>query len=111
MFEMPDAAPVSRASTDDVDADDAGPFATPRPTAISTSGATNATYVQEAPTKMTRADPSVATANPSATVRLAPILTASLVINGVTAIIAAAAGSVARPASRALYPKAAGFWK
>src|SRR5436190_133489 len=102
MFEMPDAAPVSRASTDEVDAADAGPFATPSPTAINTSGATNATYVHEAPTKMRMPDPRVATANPSATARPAPILTASRVIKGVTAIIAAAAGSVARPASSAL---------
>ena len=40
-----------------------------------------------------------------------PILTASGVISGVMAIIAAAAGSVATPALRALMPKPAGSWK
>src|SRR3954452_16540084 len=102
MFEMPDAAPVSRASTEEVDADDAGPLAIPSPTAISTSGATNATYAHDAPTKIRIPDPSVATAKPSATARPAPIFIASRVINGVTAIIAAAAGNVASPASSAL---------
>src|SRR3954447_1918738 len=102
MFEMPDAAPVSRASPDDVDRDDAGPLATPRPTAISTSGAMNATYAHDAPTKIRIAEPAVATAKPRATARPAPIFIANRVINGVTAIIAAAAGSVASPACRAL---------
>ena len=40
-----------------------------------------------------------------------PILTASGVMNGVIAIIAAAAGSVATPARSALMPNADGSWK
>ena len=40
-----------------------------------------------------------------------PILTASGVMNGVIAIIPAAAGSVASPACSALIPNADGFWK
>src|SRR5580765_4937148 len=99
MLEMPEAAPVSSGATDDVEAADAGPFAIPRPTEISTSGATNATYVHEAPTRMRIPEPRVATAKPRATARPAPIFTASGVISGVTRIIAAAAGRVARPAS------------
>src|SRR3954454_24107617 len=102
MVEVPDTAPVSRASTEEGDAGDAGPLATPSPTAIRTSGAMKATYAQDAPTKMRIPDPTVATAKPSATARPAPIFIANRVISGVTAIIAAAAGSVASPASSAL---------
>src|SRR5690348_275370 len=111
MFEIPEAAPVSLGATEDVDADDAGPFAIPSPTAIRTSGAMKATYIHDAPTKIRMPDPRVATAKPSATARPAPIFRASGVISGVTRIIAAAAGSVARPASSALYPNPAGSWK
>src|SRR5678810_369727 len=50
-------------------------------------------------------------ANPSAISRAGPNLTASGVIAGVTRIITAAAGSVASPASSALYANAAGSWK
>src|SRR4051812_18324051 len=39
MLEMPEAAPPSAGSTDDVEADEAGPLARPRPTAMITSGA------------------------------------------------------------------------
>ena len=84
MFEIPDAAPVSRGSTDDVEAEDAGPFAMPRPTAIRTSGPMNATYVQDAPTKIRIAEPAVAIAKPSATARPGPIFNASGVISGVS---------------------------
>src|SRR5436190_3037019 len=111
MLEMPEAAPVSFGSTEDVDAADAGPFAIPSPIAISTSGATKATYIHDAPTKTRIPDPIVAIAKPSATARPGPILSASGVINGVTRIMAAAAGSVASPASSALNPNAAGSWK
>ena len=55
--------------------------------------------------------PIVASANPSATARPPPILPASGVIAGVMAIIAAAAGSVASPASNALIPSPFGSWK
>src|SRR5205809_896161 len=66
MLEMPEAAPVSFGSTEDVDAADAGPFAIPSPIAISTSGATKATYIHDAPTKTRIPDPIVAIANPNA---------------------------------------------
>src|SRR5215207_9508844 len=108
MLEMPDACPTSSGETDDVDADDAGPFASPSPTAAAASGATNAAYVQEASTNASAPSATAASANPSATARRAPTFTASGVISGVTAIIAAAAGSVASPASSALRPKPAG---
>ena len=42
---------------------------------------------------------------------LVPIRAASGVMNGVTAIMAAAAGSVATPVFSALYPKVAGSWR
>src|SRR5215204_2382844 len=111
MFEMPDAWPTSSGDTDDVDPDEAGPLAMPRPTASATSGATNAAYVQDPSTNASTTKPAVASAKPSATARPAPIFTASGVMTGVTAIIPAAAGSVASPASSALIPSPAGSWK
>src|SRR5919112_606730 len=99
MFEIPDACPTSSAETTAVDADDAGPLASPSPTAVAASGATNTAYVHEA------------LAKPTATAFRDPIFTASGVMSGVTAIMAAAAGSVARPASSAFRPNPSGSWK
>src|SRR3954454_22158652 len=111
MFEMPDAWPTWSAETDEVEPDDAGPLAIPSPTASPTSGRTNAAYVHEASTNASAAKPAVARANPNAMARPPPILVASGVINGVIAIIPAAAGSVARPAWSALMLSVAGSWK
>src|SRR6478752_2725794 len=111
MFEIPEAAPTSSADTADVEPDEAGPLATPRPTASTTSGTTNAAYVQDASTNVSAPKPTAASAKPSATARPAPILAASGVMAGVIATMPAAAGSVASPASRALMPSPAGFWK
>src|SRR5213079_2534129 len=108
MFEMPDACPTSSGATAAVDADDAGPFARPSPTAIATSGITNARYVHDAVTKTRAAHATAARPNPSAIALREPILTASGVMSGVTAIIAAAAGRVARPACNGLSPNADG---
>src|SRR2546423_15031402 len=111
MFEMPDSCPTSSGSTTAVEADDAGPFASPSPTAITTSGITNARYVHDAVTNTKAAHATAARPNPSAIALREPILTASGVMSGVIAIIAAAAGRVARPACNALIPNADGFWK
>src|SRR3954463_14006635 len=111
MFEMPDACPTWSGDTDAVDPDEAGPFATPRPTASATSGATKAAYVQDASTNASTPKPAAARAKPSATAAPPPMRPASGVISGVIAIMPAAAGSVANPASSALIPNAAGSWK
>src|SRR3954447_18214030 len=111
MFEMPDACPTWSGETDAVDPDEAGPFATPRPIASATSGATKAAYVQDASTNASTPNPAAARPNPSATAAPPPMRPASGVISGVIATIPAAAGSVASPASNALIPNAAGFWK
>src|SRR3954447_14690908 len=111
MFEIPDAAPTSSAETAEVDAEDAGPFANARPIESTTSGPTNAAYVQLACTNVSTAKPAAESTNPTAISRAGPSLTASGVISGVARIITAAAGSVARPASSVLMPNAAGFWK
>src|SRR3954468_17840072 len=111
MLEIPDAEPTCSGSTDAVEPADAGPLATPRPMDRRIIGPTNATYSQEASTNASTAKPIVARRKPSATARPAPIFPASGVIAGVMAIIAAAAGSVARPASNGLIPNALGFWK
>ena len=110
-IEIPDAAPTWSADTAEVEADDAGPFASPRPTAIRISGITKAGYSHEASTKIRRVDPAVPRMNPSATACREPIFTASGVIAGVIRISAAAAGRVARPASSGLMPKVDGSWK
>src|SRR6202012_3456922 len=107
--EIPDAWPTSSCETDAVDADDAGPLASPSPTAIATSGATNAAYCQDAVTNVSTTQPAAARPNPMTIAPRMPILTASGVMNGVIAIMPAAAGSGARPASRALMPSPAGF--
>src|SRR5215208_3861387 len=104
MFEIPDAAPTWSAETDDVEPAEAGPLAIPRPTARATSGATNATYAHDASTNASAAKPAVARRNPSPTALAPPSLTASGVIAGVMAIMPAAAGNVARPASKAFSP-------
>src|SRR6186713_3369156 len=109
MFEMPDACPTSSGDTAAVDPDDAGPFATPRPIASATSGATKAPYVHDDSTNASTASPRAARPNPSATAAPPPMRPASGVISGVMAIMPAAAGSVASPASNALIPNAAGF--
>src|SRR3954447_8933048 len=111
MFEIPDAAPTSSGETEEVDADEAGPFASPSPTATATSGRTNAPYVHDACTNASTAKPTAPTAKPSTIAIRVPMRTAIGVISGVIAIMAAAAGSVARPASSALIPNAAGSWK
>src|SRR3954454_12046017 len=102
MLEMPDAAPTWSADTADVEADDAGPFDRPSPTPMAISGRTNAPYSQEDCTKASATKPIAPRRKPRPTARREPIFCASGVMNGVMAIIAAAAGSVARPASRAL---------
>src|SRR5687767_12300905 len=111
MLEIPDAWPTSSGDTDDVEAADAGPLAMPRPTASATMGTTNAAYAHEDSTNASATKPTVASAKPIATARPGPIRTASGVMSGVMAIIPAAAGSVASPASNALKPSASGFWK
>src|SRR5690242_7612962 len=111
MFEMPEAEPTWSGGTEDVEPDEAGPFEIPRPTAITTIGSTNAAYAHEASTNASQEKPIVASRNPSATARPAPIFPASGVMPGVMMIIPAAAGSVARPASNALMPSPSAFWK
>ena len=64
MFEMPEACPTSSGDTDDVDPDDAGPFATPRPIASATSGTTKAPYVQDDSTNARTANPAAARREP-----------------------------------------------
>src|SRR5262245_47576672 len=110
MLEMPDASPTWSADTAAVDAEEAGPLQSPRPTERTTSGPTSAAYVQLDCTKAMTANPPAVSTKPSATTLAAPNLTASGVMNGVTAIITAAAGSVARPAWSALIANAAGSW-
>src|SRR6188472_888939 len=111
MLEIPDAEPTCSGFTAAVEPDDAGPLEMPRPTDSRIIGPTNAMYSHEAWTNASTAKPVVASRKPSATARPPPILPASGVIAGVIAIIAAAAGKVASPASNALIPSASGFWK
>src|SRR5262245_56298325 len=111
MLEIPDACPTSFAGTDEVDADDAGPLARPRPIEIATNAGMNSTYSQSASTNARAANPAAAAAKPSRTAARDPILTAIGVMNGVMAIMTAAAGNVAKPASRADIPNPAGSWK
>src|SRR4051812_19377214 len=111
MFEIPEACPTWSRGTAAVEPDEAGPLATPRPTASATSGPTNAAHVHEASTNASTAKPTAARPKPSATAAPPPIRPASGVISGVIAIMPAAAGSVASPASNALMPNAAGSWK
>src|SRR5947199_8604900 len=111
MLEMPDAAPTSSTDTAAVDAEEAGPLASPSPAAIAISGSTNIAYVQDASTNARTANPTAANANPAATAIAGPILPASGVISGVMSISAPAAGSVAIPAFSALIPKPAGSRK
>src|SRR3954453_12457231 len=111
MFEIPDARPTWSAGTLDVEADDAGPFERPRPAERTMSGSTNAAYVQDDSTNASAPTPTAASPKPATIARRVPIFTASGVMSGVTAIIAAAAGSVATPVLSALYPNAAGSWK
>src|SRR3954451_6398731 len=98
MLEMPDAAPTWSSGTDAVEADDAGPLAIPRPTAVTTSGRTNTAYAQDSLTNASTTNPTVASAKPSATALPAPIFEVSGVMKGVMTIIPAAAGRVATPA-------------
>src|SRR3954470_13080052 len=111
MFEIPEACPTWSRGTAAVEPDEAGPLATPRPTASATSGPTNAAYVHDASTNASTTKPAAARPNPSATAAPPPMRPASGVISGVIAIMPAAAGSVASPASSALIPNASGFWK
>src|SRR3954465_11950701 len=108
MFDMPAAWPTWSAETDEVEPDDAGPLAMPRPTASPTRGRTNAAYVHDASTKVSAAKPAGASAKPIPTARAPPILLASGVMNGVITIIPAAAGRVARPAWSAFNPRVEG---
>src|SRR4051794_1100605 len=75
------------------------------------SGSTNAAYIHDDSTKASAANPMAARPKPATIARRVPILTASGVMSGVTAIIAAAAGSVATPVLSALMWNAAGSWK
>src|SRR4051794_7414775 len=111
MFEIPEACPTWSRGTAAVEPDEAGPLATPRPTPSATSRPTNAAYVHDASTNPSTANPTAASPKPSATAAPPPMRPASGVISGVIAIMPAAAGSVASPASNALMPNAAGFWK
>src|SRR4051794_10410481 len=111
MLEMPEAWPTWSSGTDEVEPDEAGPLAMPRPTASPTSGRTNAAYSHDALTNARTAKPAAASTKPRAIARAPPTLAASGAISGVMAIIPAAAGSVARPASNALMSRPAGFWK
>src|SRR3954452_20279901 len=111
MFEIPEAWPTCSADTDDVEPDEAGPLAMPRPIDSATSGARKATYAHDASTNASTANPMAARPNPSTTARAPPSLPASGVMAGVMAIMAAAAGSVASPVSNALSPSPSGFWK
>ena len=75
------------------------------------SGSTNAAYVHDDSTNASTANPTAARPKPATIAMRVPIFTASGVMSGVTAIIAAAAGSVATPRPSALIPNAAGSWK
>ena len=57
MFETPDAEPTCSAGTHAVDADDDGPLLSPMPTAMATSGRTNAAYRHDDSTRPTAAKP------------------------------------------------------
>src|SRR3954469_5847170 len=111
MFEMPEAWPTWSAGTADVEADEAGPLERPSPAAITASGTMKAAYAQDAWTNARTPKPIAESPKPATIASRVPILTAIGVISGVTRIIAAAAGRVAKPVSSALMPKALGFWK
>src|SRR5689334_3415751 len=102
MLEMPEAAPTSSAATAAVEAEDAGPLDRPSPTATPINGSTNAPYSQEDFAKARAPRLTAAIRKPSPTAWREPMRAARDEISGVIAIIAAAAGSVARPAWRAL---------
>ena len=95
----------------DVDNDDAGPFARPSPAESTTSGTTRAAYVQDDSTNANAPNPAAPKPKPATMASLVPMRAASGVINGVTAIRPAAAGSVATPVLSGLIPKVAGSWK
>ena len=67
MLETPDASPTWWAGTHDVEADEAGPFDIPIPTAMRISGSTNAAYLQSESASPTNAKPTAVITKPSPT--------------------------------------------
>src|SRR4029079_525688 len=102
MLETPEAPPTWFSGTEAVAADDAGPLDIPMPTAMATSGSTNATYVHDAPTNATTTNPIVVRANPAPIVCRPPNFFASRGTSGATPPRATRARSRGRAASRAV---------
>src|SRR6476619_1175147 len=111
MLETPEAAPTCSAETHAVEADVAGPFASPIPTATAISGRTNAAYRHEPSTKPTSAKPRAGIAKPAPTTGRPPNRAATRGTNGAIATSPAVAGRVARPACNELSPSVDGSWK
>src|SRR6478609_12196203 len=98
MFDTPDAEPTWFAETHAVDADEAGPFDRPMPTATATRGSRNAVYFQSEWTKPTATKPIVVRRKPTAMTRRPPKRAASLGTRGAVATRPTVAGRVASPA-------------
>src|SRR3954451_5394399 len=111
MFETPEASPTCFSSTQDVAADDDGPFESPMPTAMAMMGSRNAAYCQDAWVKPIAAKPAVLIRNPAPMVWRPPSFLANRGTSGATTTRPTVAGRVARPASSGLNPSDAGSWK
>ena len=101
MFETPDADPTWCAGTHEVEAEDAGPFDRPMPTAMAISGSTNTPYFQPASARPMTANPPAEITNPSATTFRPPSFAANRGTSGATRTSPTVAGRVARPACSA----------
>src|SRR6478735_270290 len=110
MLDTPEADPTCSMGTQAVEADDAGPFDIPIPTAIAIRGMTKARYSQSASASPMTANPAAVIANPSPTTWRAPSRAANFGTRGATTTRPTVAGSVASPAWRGVNPSELGSW-
>src|SRR5687768_10553517 len=111
MLDTPDASPTWWAGTHAVEADDAGPFDMPIPTAMRIRGTTNAAYRHSESDSPTHPKPAAVIAKPSPTTSRPPILAASFGTIGAITTRPTVAGRVASPAWSGLKPRVLGSWK
>ena len=111
MFEMPEAWPTWSAGTADVEADEAGPLARPRPAAITASGTTKAAYAQDAWTNASTPKPIAERPKPATIANRVPILTAIGVISGVIEDHRGGGGQRREAGLERAHAEGAGSWK
>ncbi len=111
MLETPEASPICSAATEAVAADDDGPFDSPIPTAMATSGSRNTRYCHDAFTKPIAAKPAAVIAKPAPMICRGPNRPASRGTSGATTTRPTVAGSVASPACSGERPSVDGSWK